>query len=205
MTTLLLLAMALAADPNKPHAHKGLVPPFNGAPPVVALTTDETARLTAGKPVLKQVQTAKGGRGVAVFDVKAPPDKVFGVVTNYAMYPSWVDNVARTSVYKRDGNNVFVDFTLDPMGMTVQYYVKHLFDPKAGLITWTLDYTRSSDLDDSVGYWRITPVSATPPVTRVEYSVSIAISGWVPGFIKSLIEEKGLQNATSWVKVQSER
>ena len=199
-----LVSLALAADAGKPHAHTGKVAPYTN-PPVVALTPAESTTLAQGQPVLKQVKSATGGRGVAVFDVKAPKDKVWGVVTNYSMYPKWVDGVSKCGPYKREGNNVYVDFVLSTMGLDVQYYIKHVINPTAGLITWTLDYTRSSDLDDSVGYWRVTPVTTTPPLTRVEYSASIAISGWVPGFVKTMIEDKGLQNATSWVKTQSEK
>jgi hypothetical protein len=72
-------------------------------------------------------------------------------------------------------------------------------------LTWTLDYSRSSDLDDSVGFWRVTPVEGAPDRAQVEYSVDIAISSWVPGFVRNLLVDDGLKQATSWVKVQSEK
>jgi len=202
-TLLLSISLALAADPAKPHPHQGVVSAYTSGPPTVTLTAAEQSTLASGKPVMKQIPSANGGRGVAVFDVNASRDKVWSVITNYAMYPQWVDNVEKCASYKREGNAVYVDFVLDPVGMTVEYYIKHTFNPQAYWITWTLDYTRSSDLDDSVGYWKLTEVA--PGKTRVEYSAAISITGWVPGFVKSMIEEKGLQNATSWVKVQSEK
>ena len=202
-TLLLTLSLALAADPAKAHPHKGVVAAYTNGPPTIPLSAQEQATLASGKPVLKQIPSATGGRGVAVFDVNASRDKVWSVITNYGMYPSWVDNVETCATYKRDGNSVYVDFVLDPVGMTVEYYIKHTFNPQAYWITWTLDYSRASDLDDSVGFWKLTEVS--PGRTRVEYSAAISITGWVPGFVKTMIEDKGLQNATSWVKVQSEK
>jgi hypothetical protein len=43
-----------------------------------------------------------------------------------------------------------------------------------------------------------------PGMSQVEYSVSLSL-GWVPGFIKNLIVDKGLEEATVWVRVQSEK
>jgi hypothetical protein len=91
------------------------------------------------------------------------------------------------------------------VGMTVEYYVKHVFNRSGGYLTWTLDYSRQSDLDDSVGYWRVTPLSASPPLSRLEYSVQILLKGWVPGFVADMIADKGLENAVMWVKRESER
>ncbi len=200
---LLSLSLALAADTTKAHPHQGVVAAYKAGPPTLSLTAAEQATLASGKAVRKQIPSATGGRGVAIFDVNAPKDKVWGVITNYGMYPKWVDNVEKCASYKREGNNVYVDFVLDPMGMTVEYYIKHQFNQQAGWITWTLDYARTSDLDDSVGFWKLTEIA--PGKTRVEYSAAISITGWVPGFVKTMIEDKGLDNATSWVKVQSEK
>jgi hypothetical protein len=200
-----LVAAALAADPSAPHEHQGKLPAFKGAPPAVVLSADELARLAGGQPVLKQVEGAGGGRGVAVMDVRATPATVWSRITNYAMYPKWVDNVAECGNYRTEGNTLYTRFVLDPLGMKVEYYIKHVYNPSAGWLTWTLDYARKSDLDDSVGYWRVTALTADPPRTRVEYSVGIQIKGWIPGFVADMIAKQGLENAVLWVKRESER
>lgn len=204
---LALLSMVLplwAADATKPHEHKGKAAPYAGAPPAVSLTSAELATLAQGKVVLKQVQSGNGGRGVAIMDIQAPPERVWSRITNYPMYPKWVDNVAACEIYRTDGTNLFVRFALDPLGVDVEYYVHHVYRPDKGYLTWTLDYDRLSDLDDSVGYWRVTPLTTTPPRSRLEYSVDIRFKGWVPGFMADMISEDGLTNATAWVKKQSE-
>jgi hypothetical protein len=86
----------------------------------------------------------------------------------------------------------------------VEYFIRHDYHPDKGYLAWTLDYSRQSDLDDSVGYWRVKPLTTEPPRSRLEYSVDIRFKGWIPGFVAKMIQEKGLSDATTWVKKQSE-
>lgn len=199
---LALSAGALAADANAPHNNQGIVAAYTGAPAKVTLSAEDEAKLAAGQMVQKQGQTGNGGHAVAFMNINATPDKVWSKITSFSSYPSWVDNVTSCTVYKHEGSFYYVDFVLSVMGIGVQYYIKHDYQPSQGYMTWTMDYSRLSDLDDSVGYWRVTAVS--PTVTRVEYSVDIRFKGWIPGFVQDMISTKGLTTATSWVKKQSE-
>lgn len=199
---LALSAGALAADPNAPHNNQGIVAAYKGAPAKVTLSAEDEAKLAAGQMVQKQGQTGNGGHAVAFMNINATPDKVWSKIINFASYPSWVDNVTSCTVYKHEGSFYYVDFVLSVMGIGVQYYIKHDYQPSQGYMTWTMDYSRLSDLDDSVGYWRVTAVS--PTVSRLEYSVDIRFKGWIPGFVQDMISTKGLTTATSWVKKQSE-
>lgn len=198
----LVAAPALAADPTKPHDHHGVVTPYKGAPPKVTLSADDEAKLAAGQMVQKQLQNGNGGHAVAFMNINATPDKIWSKITAFNMYPSWVENVQKCTVYGRSGSIINVDFALSVMGIGVEYYVRHDYQPTQGYLTWTLDYSRQSDLDDSVGYWRVTPLSATQ--SRLEYSVDIRFKGWIPGFVQDMISSKGLTSATAWVKKQSE-
>lgn len=199
----LLLSLALAADPNVPHEHTGKLTPYNSAPPTITLSADEQAKLTSGQVVVKQVQTGNGGRGVAVMEVQATPTTIWSKILSFQNYPQWVDHVDSCSVYKKESGHIYVDFKLSVMGVGTQYYINHTLNQSAGYMTWRLDYSRLSDFDDVVGFWRVTPVDAD--TTRIEYSVDIQFKGWVPGFIQEMISEKGLTSATSWVKEQSEK
>lgn len=199
---LALSAGALAADANAPHNNQGIVAAYKGAPASVTLSAEDEAKLAAGQMVQKQGQTGNGGHAVAFMNINATPDKVWSKIVSFSSYPSWVDNVTSCTVYKHEGSFYYVDFVLSVMGIGVQYYIKHDYQPSQGYMTWTMDYSRLSDLDDSVGYWRVTAVS--PTVTRVEYSVDIRFKGWIPGFVQDMISTKGLTTATSWVKKQSE-
>jgi len=50
----------------------------------------------------------------------------------------------------------------------------------------------------------VTPARKNPNICRVEYSVNLRLQGWVPGFLKKILVDQGLEDATRWVKVQSE-
>lgn len=204
LATNLAVSPAAAADPSVPHEHQGIVKAYAGAPPPVPLSADDEAKLAAGSLVMKQAQTGNGGHAVAFQDIQATPERIWSRITNYAMYPKWVDGVVKCDVYKREGPYIWANFGLSVMGAGVEYYIKHTYRPDQGYLTWTLDYTRQSDLDDSVGYWRITPISASPPVTRLEYAVDVRFKGWIPGFMQDFIAKKGLTQAVAWVKKQSE-
>ena len=200
----LLFTLALAADPDKPHEHQGIVPAYQGAPPPVTLSAEDQASLGAGKLVTKQVQRGNGGHAVAFQDIHAAPATIWSKITNSGMYSQWVNGVKACKVYRTEGQNIFAEFNLSVMGIGVDYYIHHTYVPASNYLTWTLDYSRLSDLDDSVGYWRLSPLSADPPLTRLEYSVDIRFKGWIPGFVQDFISNKGLTDAVSWVKKRAE-
>jgi ribosome-associated toxin RatA of RatAB toxin-antitoxin module len=201
---LLLLPLVLAADASKPHPHQGVIPAFKGAPPATELTNHELGEYHAGRDVLKQMTASAGGQGVAVFKVNAPAKDVWSVIMDHSKYPAWIDDLKKTEIYKREDKLVYTHFLTRVMGVTVEWYIRHVVNTKNGWVTWTLDYDRLSDLDDSVGFWRVTPARKNPNICRVEYSVNLRLQGWVPGFLKKILVDQGLQDATTWVKVQSE-
>lgn len=203
-TVVLVLAVAFAADPNQPHEHQGILTPYTNGPPALTVTSTEAATLAAGQVVTKQLQMATGGRGVAIMDIHASPETIWSKITDFSHYPQWVSHVTACGNYRTSGHDLYTRFVLDVWGIDVEYYIHHVYRPDLGWMTWTLDYGRLSDLDDSVGYWRLAAQTADPPLTRVEYSADIRLKGWVPGVVADLIAKKGLTDATSWVKKQSE-
>ncbi|MCB9796706.1 MAG: SRPBCC family protein [Alphaproteobacteria bacterium] len=200
----LSLAPALAGDAAKPHPHQGKLAAYPVPPKAVALNAAQEAAFRRGEPVYTQMEGGNQGRGAAVFLVDAPPAKVWATIRDFSSYPGWIDGVSECGVYKTEGDHVYARFLLSRMGISVEYFVDHLAPAGADYMTWTLDYSRESDLDDSVGAWRVTALPDDPSKSRVEYSVDLMVSGWVPGFIRDMVVDQGLKDATGWVKVQSE-
>lgn len=196
---------ALAADAAKPHEHRGLLKPYPKAPPPLVLTPAEQAKLMGGAPVMRQTEGEAGGRGLAVFLVNAPADVVWKTIKDFPSYPRFIPEVKKCEVYKSEGRRIDVYFVLKSYGVGVDYFIRHDFDDAARIGTWTLDYDRQSDLDDSVGFWRVMPIEGDPARSRVEYSVDIKLKGWVPGFVRGILVDNGVKQATTWVKVQSEK
>jgi hypothetical protein len=196
---------ARAADAAKPHAHKGILKPYPRPPPPLKLSDKEQRRIDEGKPVHRQAEGGAGGRGTAIFRVNASPDVTWATINDFGSYPKWIEEVAECTVYKKDNGRIDVYFKVKSFPVTIEYFIRHDYDMENRWGTWTLDYSRESDLDDSVGFWRVSPVEGNPNQAIVEYSVDIAIKGWVPGFIREMLVDKGLKQATSWVKIQSEK
>jgi len=203
LALLLAAAAGWAANVSKPHPHQGILKPYTQLPPA-RLDPADLASLRAGKPIRRQTDTGAGGRGVAIFRVNAPADTVWATINNFQSYPKWIDNLSKCAVYKREGDAIDVEFVIKGFGFSARYFIHHTYHQAERWGTWTLDYTRESDLDDSVGFWRVTPWAENPAQSVVEYSVDVQVRGWIPGFVRGLFVDKGLQQATEWVKIQSE-
>lgn len=197
-----LAAPAIAADPDKPHPHQGVAQKFTN-PQKSTFTAEEEATLASGSPIYKQVRLESGGRGVAIFDVQASTDKVWQTIGSFERYPDWIDALKDCEVYKRDGSHIYARFKLGMSAMGAEYYIDHTLNKAQGHMTWTLDYSRESDLNDSTGYWLVYP-SGRDGFTRVEYTVDVRV-GSLPKFIEDMVAKKGIKDATTWLKRESEK
>lgn len=109
-------------------------------------------------------------------------------------------------VYRRAENHVFVEFQCHYwLAGSWKYYIDHLdAQEDGGYITWRLDYSKASEkIDDSVGFWRVLPVADNAEQTEIHYSVDVILSKW--NFMRSIMVKQGRQEATGWVKKQSEQ
>ena len=98
-----------------------------------------------------------------------------------------------------------VRMKIGAMGVGLEFFISHTYDPKLSVMTWTLDYGRKSDVIDSVGYWGVEPHPSKPGQARVFYSVDVAMPDWLPGFVVGILNSKALSDATGWVKTESEK
>jgi len=199
----ILLETAIASDPNAPHPHQGIITKFI-APSPALLSPDEQAVLLSGHPVFQQTRHNNIDRKTAIFDVIASPKTVWQVITSFQNYPQWIQEISETEIYVSKGRNICVDFIISVYLVDIQYFIKHDYQPEKGYMTWTLDYNRKSDLDDSVGYWLVYPSSEGTGKTRVEYSVDLCIGPGIPNFIETILADKGIKNASQWVKKVAE-
>ncbi len=207
MSALLLAAtvsgVALAGDPATPHAHQGHLKPFV-RPAALSLNAADEATLADDEPVVRSTKSESGGTGTAVQYVKASADTVWEVILGYQHYPQRVKNVVKAEVYQRDGSEVFfVDMISKNWGVSTTIYSRNVIKRSEGWMAWTLDYSRTSDIDDLAGYWRVEQLQATPPLTRLDHGSAIELSG-VPGFVVSYLTKQGLVDGTAWVKEHAE-
>ena len=164
-----------------------------------------------------QITEGSSGRGLAVLDVHSPTDIVWSRILDYDNYPKMVNGCTSSKNYKviqhkPSKSNQYLSqtiFTRMKIGMSfvqLEYFIEHSYHPKLGVLTWTLDYSKQSDLDDSVGYWYVVEhPSKGAEWSRVFYSVDVALPGWVPKFARDFFSTKALTDATGWVKRESEK
>lgn len=203
--SLLLPSAAGAADANKPHDHQGVLTPYTGTPPTIELSDKDLERLARGKSVMVPIQEAEGaGRGLAIQDIAANPRVVWSRIVSYDRYPDWVNYVSECETYEQSGDRIKVRFVLKGFGFHFEYFIDHVYRPDQGYMTWTLDYSKLSDFDDSVGYWFVEDHPTNKGWTRLYYSVELRVKGNVPGFIQEIATKRGLVEATQWVKREAE-
>lgn len=81
-------------------------------------------------------------------------------------------------------------YDIDVMHMKLRYFMEHEYDPDQKCMVFHLDYSRRSDIDDSVGYWYVQPSGRT--ASRVYYSCECKLRGWVPGPVYNVLTKEAL-------------
>eukprot|EP00557_Chaetoceros_sp_GSL56_P010477 CAMPEP_0176481150 /NCGR_PEP_ID=MMETSP0200_2-20121128/2662_1 /TAXON_ID=947934 /ORGANISM="Chaetoceros sp., Strain GSL56" /LENGTH=312 /DNA_ID=CAMNT_0017877327 /DNA_START=99 /DNA_END=1033 /DNA_ORIENTATION=- len=214
----LLIALHLqhvqASSFTEPHDHQGIVSPFTPGDPKIALDQKALGILASGKPYQTQIQSGTGGRGLVVQDVDAPTDIVWGRILDYDNYAKMVPKTVESKNYKvqnvkptkKDSLSQII-YTRMKVGFPVlklEFFVKHLYYPELNSLTWTLDYSKKSDFNDSCGFWFVIPHPEDDQRTRLFYSVEVCMFDWVPKFVVDFMSTKALTDATAWVKKYSE-
>lgn len=209
--------LILASDPDVPHAHSGKQQPFPPGNPNVSLDRKALSTLASGKPFQTTIHVpgSTSGRGLVVQEIHAPPEVVWDRILDFDHYVDMVPRTVECKNYhvhkqkttKRDPleQTILTKFKIGlPLIPKMTFYVKHLYFPALNSLTWTLDYSKKSDFDDSVGYWYVAPHPDRPGWSRVYYSVAVNMYDWVPKTVVNFMSTKALTDATGWVKKFSE-
>lgn len=203
-----------ASSFTEPHDHQGIVSPFTPGDPKIPLNKKALEILASGKPYQTQIQSGSGGRGLVVQDVDAPTDVVWGRILDYDNYAKMVPKTVESKNYKvqnvkptkKDPLSQII-YTRMKVGFPVlklEFFVKHLYYPELNSLTWTLDYSKKSDFNDSCGFWFVIPHPDDDQRTRLFYSVEVSMFDWIPKFVVDFMSTKALTDATAWVKKYSE-
>ncbi len=189
------------------HEHEGIIPAYDGAPPKITLSALEYDVLKHGEAVHKSIDVNGMVGAVAVFRISAPPATVWSVLSEFGSYQAWVDGLVESDIYRREGNDIYVKFRYQHwLAGEYTYYIHHTFPgEQTGWGTWTLDYSRRSDLDDSVGFWRLSSVPGDPLRSDVTYFTDVRLKGWLASLTRDAMVSSALHIAAGWVKEQSER
>uniref|UniRef100_A0A7S4JU22 Coenzyme Q-binding protein COQ10 START domain-containing protein n=1 Tax=Prymnesium polylepis TaxID=72548 RepID=A0A7S4JU22_9EUKA len=194
--------LSSAGDPSRPHSHQGLLVAYNrGGYTKAGILMDSSVeeRLRLG-PVVTVSNLPDGViRSTSIQDVEAPPDIVWGLLTDFNNYPNFIDGIKSCTVYKKQWNLsgaqvVCADYKLRVGTFTLQYFLEHVHEPLKNSMTWTLDYSRYSDVHDSVGYWQVLPHNGG---SRVFYATDSVLPTWIPGPIRAAFASIAMKKATA--------
>lgn len=214
LSLLNLHGIAHASSFTEPHDHQGIVSRFTPGDPQIHLDKKALAVLASGKPYQTQIQSETGGRGLVVQDVDAPTDIVWSRILDYDNYTKMVPKTVESMNYlvedvqptKKDPLSQII-YTRMKVGfplLKLEFFIKHLYYPDLNSLTWTLDYSKKSDFNDSCGFWYVIPHPEDEDKTRLYYSVEVSMFDWVPKFVVDFMSTKALTDATGWVKKYSE-
>ncbi len=180
---LVALVIALAAGRAAGQDPRALSP---------TLSEDEQRRLTAGEILLRDVKppgaspTATGGTAIAV--VRAPVERVWGVLTDYPGHPRYYPRVTSAEVLETKGSEVLVRYTAQIGFLTFDFYMRKVADVARRRIDWHLAEDRPNELlRENTGYWLVTP---HPEGSVVTYAV--ASRTLMPGFLTASSQRDSL-------------
>ncbi len=201
LNTCLILASLFAIPAQSANS----VSPYVGAPPGITLEAHEQEILKSGQPIFKTITRGPTRHGIAVFRVNANSQTIWSVIRDFESYPRWIDALADTQVYKREADLIYVKFTASHwLAGNTTWYAIHNYPPNKSWGTWHLDSSRNSDLESSVGFWRVLPVHNQPGQSDVIYSVDLRLKGFFAALFEQSLIEDSLETATLWVKAQSQ-
>jgi hypothetical protein len=206
-TAMFLVAACQDSAAMEPHPHQGKATPFSPGDPKVNLDKEALKILESGKPYQTQILSGASGRGLVVQDIHAPTDIVWGRILDYDHYAGMVPKTIESKNYdvqKHGGKDhrqtIFTKMKVGFPMVKLQFFVQHEYYPNLNSLTWTLDYSKKSDFDDSCGYWYVIPHPTKKDWTRVYYSVEVSLFAWVPKFVVQFMSQQALTEATGWVK-----
>jgi uncharacterized protein YndB with AHSA1/START domain len=119
--------------------------------------------------------------------VKAPPERVWEVLTDFASYPTWANGLKAANVLDHDdeGRGRLVQFRAAAMGRSTTYTLEYDYTAAPRELSWKLvdgDITRALD-----GAYEL--VSATGEgTTEVIYNLTVDLRMPLPGFVKRRAE-----------------
>ncbi len=201
----LAFSATAAADEIKPHPHRGILPPYDPVPMDIVLDEEQLEELVDGEIVQMTIENEEGGgRGIGVIDIAAPMDTVWSRITGFEHYPEWVGPVDLCEIYHQAGDTINTHVEISGFLYSYEYYLTNIFWPEQNMLTWTLDYDRESEFDDCVGAWYVEAHPDKEGWSRAWFSSDLKLNSPIPGFLMGFIKRKGIRDAISWVKKQSE-
>jgi carbon monoxide dehydrogenase subunit G len=137
-------------------------------------------------------------------EIKASPEDVMEVITDFEAYPTWAQGVKKAEIKKKDskGRPQEVFMEAGSMGINAKYTLKYTYKAKNGGLSWT-----STDASGAVksikGAYELDPKDDES--TKVTYRTTMELGISVPGFMKRQGEKMIIGTALKGLKKEVEK
>ena len=156
------------------------------------LSQDQRTRLRAGGVLVSDTlppgasETARGGTALAL--VRASPEQVWRVITDYPGHPRYYPRVVATEVVERDARRVVVRYEAGIGPFSFVFHMDKFPDERRRRIDWRLAEGRShAFFRENSGYWQVDAAEADSLVTY-----AIAVRTTLPAFLTRSSERASL-------------
>lgn len=131
--------------------------------------------------------------------IKAPIEKVWGVITDYEKYPEFLAEQSTVKVKSRNGNVVEAQFGLKLM-MEIKYTLR-LTETAPTHMSWTM--VDGQMMKSNEGSWVLEAVS--PTETKATYTIEVALKGLVPKSVSTGLIDSTLPKTMEAFKGRAEK
>ncbi len=133
--------------------------------------------------------------------VRALPERLWAVATEFEQYPSWAHDIKEVEVLERDaeGRGSLVRFRTAALGRSLSYTLAYDYSEAPRVLAWSQtrgDLTRV--LDGSYAF------AAAGDHTDVTYHLTAELVLPVPGFVKRRAEGRIIHTALKELKARAE-
>lgn len=136
-------------------------------------------------------------------DIKAAPEDVLDVITDFAAYPKWAKGVKRAKVDKKDSKGRPSEVTIEvgQMGFNSKQTLKYSYKANNGGLSWKS--TKCEGVAKSVeGSYELSDKEGE---THVKYQMKMQLAMPVPGMVKRQAEKMITDSALKGLKKEVER
>jgi len=166
---------------------------------------EERRRLAAGEVVVQDTMppgasaNARGGTAFAI--MRASPDQVWRVITDYPGHVRYYPRVVAVEVVENTGRKVVVRYEVAVGPFSFNFYMDKFPDPQHRRTEWHLSEGRGHGMfRENSGYWQVDPSERMSLVTY-----AIAVRTMLPAFVTLGAERDSLvETLTSLRKLVEE-
>lgn len=195
-TLAIFLALPAAADiPTSP-------------PEQPTVSTDEEAKLVAGKIVIRTDVDGDEGKVLGLIEIDASPERVWEEILDLDARAAENKPVQDMEVYadvsKGDWRHIKARWDLRVFGQDITWYNHYRYNASTSYFWFSLDPDNDSDIDKADGYYHVVPSTLIEGGTRFIYLADTDTGRKMPQSLKDFLAKHGLKDMLKAIKGRAE-